>query len=135
MHSKGYISDLFAKADAELIQRREHELGTGILTHQKVCVYCISILERIWGGADNGVQRSTDCVDNLMKTVTVSVSSTMAMGKGVMEAQFAKSKLWWQAARRILCIARVNKNPVDAFGKMHFRLDKMRHVNDLLFGL
>ena len=44
MHSNGYISDLFAKAFAtegmkayvELIQRRERELGTDMLTHQKV---------------------------------------------------------------------------------------------------
>ena len=36
-HSNGYISDLFAKAFAvELIQRRERELGTDMLTHQKV---------------------------------------------------------------------------------------------------
>lgn len=44
LHSNGYISDLFAKAFAtegmkayvELIQRKERELGTDILTHQKV---------------------------------------------------------------------------------------------------
>ncbi|KAI0264011.1 isocitrate lyase [Gloeopeniophorella convolvens] len=81
LHSNGYISDLFArsfategmKAYVELIQRKERELGTDMLTHQK------------WSGADY--------VDNLMKTVTGGVSSTAAMGKGVTEAQFAKSKL------------------------------------------
>jgi len=44
LHSNGYISDLFAKAFAtggmkayvEIIQRRERELGTDMLTHQKV---------------------------------------------------------------------------------------------------
>jgi isocitrate lyase len=44
LHSNGYISDLFAKAFAtegmkayvELIQRKERELGTDMLTHQKV---------------------------------------------------------------------------------------------------
>lgn len=44
LHSNGYISDLFAKSFAtdgmkayvELIQRRERELGTDMLTHQKV---------------------------------------------------------------------------------------------------
>jgi len=81
LNSNGYISDLFAKAFAtegmkayvELIQRRERELGTDMLTHQK------------WSGADY--------VDNLMKTVTGGVSSTAAMGKGVTEAQFTKTKL------------------------------------------
>ncbi|KAI0042161.1 isocitrate lyase and phosphorylmutase [Auriscalpium vulgare] len=81
LHSNGYISDLFAQAFAkegmkayvELIQRKERELGTDILTHQK------------WSGAD--------FVDNLMMTVTGGVSSTAAMGKGVTEAQFTKSKL------------------------------------------
>ena len=44
LHSNGYISDLFARAFAtegmkayvELIQRKERELGTDMLTHQKV---------------------------------------------------------------------------------------------------
>jgi len=44
LHSNGYISDLFSKAFAtegmkayvEIIQRRERELGTDMLTHQKV---------------------------------------------------------------------------------------------------
>ena len=53
LHSNGYISDLFAKAFAtegmkayvELIQRKERELGTDMLTHQKVCT-CILIRER-----------------------------------------------------------------------------------------
>lgn len=46
LHSNGYISDLFAgafategmKAYVELIQRKERELGTDMLTHQKVCL-------------------------------------------------------------------------------------------------
>ncbi|KAJ7095945.1 isocitrate lyase icl [Mycena belliarum] len=80
LHSNAYISDLFAKefaktgmkAYVELIQRKERELGTDVLTHQK------------WSGADYA--------DNLIKTVTGGVSSTSAMGKGVTEAQFG-SKL------------------------------------------
>ncbi|KAF8895428.1 isocitrate lyase icl [Infundibulicybe gibba] len=80
LHSNAYISDLFAsqfaktgmKAYVELIQRKERELGTDVLTHQK------------WSGADYA--------DNLLKTVTGGVSSTSAMGKGVTEAQFT-SKL------------------------------------------
>ncbi|KAF8630845.1 hypothetical protein AX17_005204 [Amanita inopinata Kibby_2008] len=80
LHSNAYISDLFAqnfaktgmKAYVELIQRKERELGTDVLTHQK------------WSGADYA--------DNLIKTVTGGVSSTAAMGSGVTEAQFA-SKL------------------------------------------
>ncbi|KAG5638248.1 Isocitrate lyase [Sphagnurus paluster] len=81
LHSNAYISDLFAKnfaqtgmkAYVELIQRKERELGTDVLTHQK------------WSGADYA--------DNLIKTVTGGVSSTAAMGKGVTESQFASSKL------------------------------------------
>ncbi|KAJ6584830.1 isocitrate lyase icl [Mycena capillaripes] len=82
LHSNAYISDLFAKefaktgmkAYVELVQRKERELGTDVLTHQK------------WSGADYA--------DNLIKTVTGGVSSTSAMGKGVTEAQFAaKAKL------------------------------------------
>ena len=62
-----------------------------MLTHQKVRVYCLSVLERIWGGVDNSAQWSgADYVDNLMKTATGGVS---AMGKGVTEVQFTKSKL------------------------------------------
>ncbi|KAG6850735.1 Isocitrate lyase [Arthromyces matolae] len=80
LHSNAYISDLFAqnfaktgmKAYVELVQRKERDLGTDVLTHQK------------WSGADYA--------DNLIKTVTGGVSSTSAMGKGVTEAQFA-SKL------------------------------------------
>ncbi|KAG6814266.1 Isocitrate lyase [Tricholoma furcatifolium] len=76
LHSNAYISDLFAqnyaktgmKAYVELIQRKERDLGTDVLTHQK------------WSGADYA--------DNLIKTVTGGVSSTSAMGKGVTEAQF-----------------------------------------------
>ncbi|GLB38435.1 putative isocitrate lyase PEP mutase superfamily, isocitrate lyase family protein [Lyophyllum shimeji] len=81
LHSNAYISDLFAqnfaktgmKAYVELIQRKERELGTDVLTHQK------------WSGADYA--------DNLIKTVTGGVSSTSAMGLGVTEAQFVASKL------------------------------------------
>ncbi|THV05220.1 isocitrate lyase icl [Dendrothele bispora CBS 962.96] len=80
LHSNGYISDLFAqnyaktgmKAYVELIQRKERELGTDVLTHQK------------WSGADYA--------DNLIKTVTGGISSTAAMGAGVTESQFT-SKL------------------------------------------
>ncbi|KAH8824889.1 isocitrate lyase [Flagelloscypha sp. PMI_526] len=76
LHSNAWISDLFAKeysktgmkAYVELIQRKERELGTDVLTHQK------------WSGADYA--------DNLLKTVTGGVSSTAAMGKGVTESQF-----------------------------------------------
>ncbi|KAJ7935512.1 isocitrate lyase icl [Mycena leptocephala] len=77
LHSNAYISDLFAKeyaktgmkAYVELVQRKERELGTDVLTHQK------------WSGADYA--------DNLIKTVTGGVSSTAAMGKGVTESQFS----------------------------------------------
>jgi len=80
LHSNAYISDLFAQAFAkegmkayvEIIQRKERELGTDVLTHQR------------WSGADYA--------DNLIKTVTGGVSSTAAMGKGVTETQFT-SKL------------------------------------------
>jgi isocitrate lyase len=80
LHSNAYISDLFAqnfaktgmKAYVELVQRKERELGTDVLTHQK------------WSGADYA--------DNLLKTVTGGVSSTAAMGAGVTESQFS-SKL------------------------------------------
>lgn len=76
LHSNAYISDLFAKSFAqegmkayvEIIQRKERDLGTDVLTHQK------------WSGAD--------LADNLIKTVTGGVSSTSAMGKGVTESQF-----------------------------------------------
>jgi len=77
LHSNAYISDLFAKnfatdgmlAYVTLVQRKERELGTDVLKHQK------------WSGAEY--------VDNLMMTVTGGVSSTAAMGKGVTESQFA----------------------------------------------
>ncbi|KAL1743615.1 isocitrate lyase [Schizophyllum fasciatum] len=80
LHSNAYISDLFAreyaktgmKAYVELVQRKEREIGTDVLTHQK------------WSGADYA--------DNLLKTVTGGISSTAAMGKGVTESQFG-SKL------------------------------------------
>lgn len=80
LHSNAYISDLFAqnfaktgmKAYVELVQRKERELGTDVLTHQK------------WSGADYA--------DNLIKTVTGGISSTSAMGAGVTETQFT-SKL------------------------------------------
>jgi isocitrate lyase len=80
LHSNAYISDLFAgayakegmKAYVEVVQRREREIGTDVLTHQK------------WSGADYA--------DNLLKTVTGGISSTAAMGAGVTETQFT-SKL------------------------------------------
>jgi len=76
LHSNAYISDLFAKnyakdgmlAYVSLIQRKEREIGTDVLTHQK------------WSGAEYA--------DNLLMTVTGGVSSTAAMGKGVTEKQF-----------------------------------------------
>lgn len=76
LHSNGYISDLFAQSFAKdgmlayvsLIQRKERELGTDVLTHQK------------WSGAEYA--------DHLLMTVTGGVSSTAAMGKGVTESQF-----------------------------------------------
>ncbi|KAF9077583.1 isocitrate lyase icl [Rhodocollybia butyracea] len=78
LHSNAYISDLFAqgfaktgmKAYVELIQRKERELGTDVLTHQK------------WSGADYA--------DSLLKAVTGGISSTAAMGAGVTEKQFSK---------------------------------------------
>ncbi|KAF5382768.1 hypothetical protein D9615_002937 [Tricholomella constricta] len=98
LHSNAYISDLFAqnfaktgmKAYVELVQRKERELGTDVLTHQKACIrFCMvfsnaSDIRKQWSGADYA--------DNLIKTVTGGVSSTSAMGKGVTESQFA-SKL------------------------------------------
>lgn len=77
------------KAYVELIQRRERELGTEVLTHQKVsdlllcspsAVHLLTILQ--WSGAEY--------IDNMLMTVTGGVSSTAAMGKGVTEAQFTK---------------------------------------------
>ncbi|PWN47642.1 putative isocitrate lyase [Violaceomyces palustris] len=78
LHSNAYISDLFAKGFAkegmkayvELVQRKEREIGCDVLTHQK------------WSGANY--------VDNLLKTV-VGSSATLAMSKGVTEAQFNSS--------------------------------------------
>lgn len=80
LHSNAYISDLFAqnyakegmKAYVELIQRRERDLGTDVLTHQK------------WSGAEY--------IDNMLMTVTGGISSTAAMGKGVTEHQFVKKQ-------------------------------------------
>ncbi|KAJ3749309.1 isocitrate lyase icl [Lentinula detonsa] len=60
------------KAYVELVQRKERELGTDVLTHQK------------WSGADYA--------DNMLKAVTGGISSTAAMGAGVTESQFG-SKL------------------------------------------
>ena len=51
------------KAYVNLVQSKEREIGTDVLTHQK------------WSGADYA--------DNLLKTVTGGVSSTAAMGAGV----------------------------------------------------
>lgn len=82
LHSNAYISDLFAKEFAKsgmkayvtIVQRKERELGTDVLTHQK------------WSGAEYA--------DNLIKTVTGGISSTAAMGAGVTESQFgSKPKL------------------------------------------
>lgn len=80
LHSNAYITDLFAqnfkkegmKAYVELVQRKERELGTDVLTHQK------------WSGADYA--------DAMMMTVTGGISSTAAMGKGVTESQFVDDK-------------------------------------------
>ncbi|KAJ3738428.1 isocitrate lyase icl [Lentinula detonsa] len=60
------------KTYVELVQRKERELGTDVLTHQK------------WSGADYA--------DNMLKAVTGGISSTAAMGAGVTESQFG-SKL------------------------------------------
>ncbi len=62
LHSNAYISDLFArnfakdgmKAYVELIQRKERELGTDVLTHQKVRA-CDSFEIYLIGG--NAVER------------------------------------------------------------------------------
>jgi isocitrate lyase len=83
------------KAYVELIQRKERELGTDMLTHQKVRVSAFPVLERGYvGGSNDGTQwSSADYVDNLMQTLTDGVSSTAAMGKGATDAQFTKSKL------------------------------------------
>ncbi|KAG9033812.1 isocitrate lyase 1 [Tulasnella sp. JGI-2019a] len=80
LHSNAYISDLFARnfakdgmlAYVNLVQRKERELGTDVLTHQK------------WSGAEYA--------DSLLMTITGGVSSTAAMGKGVTEAQFTTKK-------------------------------------------
>jgi isocitrate lyase len=50
------------KAYVELIQRKERELGTDILTHQKVRVYCSSVLEEYGEGliiAHSGAAQTT----------------------------------------------------------------------------
>lgn len=82
------------KAYVELVQRKEREIGTDVLTHQKVQMLAtlninlmlIVSLAFQWSGADYA--------DNLIKTVTGGFSSTSAMGEGVTEAQFAvKSKM------------------------------------------
>lgn len=77
------------KAYVELIQRKERELGTDVLTHQKVSLITLCSaqsfnLSQQWSGADYA--------DNLIKTVTGGVSATAAMGAGVTESQFS-SKL------------------------------------------
>jgi isocitrate lyase len=78
------------KAYVELIQGKERELGTDVLTHQKVTTSMILSLETLaddlsqWSGADYA--------DSLIKTVTSGTSSTCAMGEGVTESQFT-SKL------------------------------------------
>lgn len=78
------------KAYVELIQRKERELGTDVLTHQKVGLFALSVVDR---GADAAKKWSgADYADNLIKTVTGGISSTAAMGLGVTESQFT-SKL------------------------------------------
>lgn len=81
------------KAYVELIQRRERDLGTDVLTHQKVSgdrtgrnhILTVNILTHIqWSGAEY--------IDNMLMTVTGGVSSTAAMGKGVTEHQFVKKQ-------------------------------------------
>ena len=80
------------KAYVELIQRKERELGTDMLTHQKVRI-SVSRRESRADDCDCVQWSGADYVDNLMKTVTGGVSSTAAMGKGVTETQFTSSKL------------------------------------------
>ncbi|KAH3680791.1 hypothetical protein WICMUC_000142 [Wickerhamomyces mucosus] len=66
------FSEIGMKAYGQGIQKPEIELGVEVVKHQK------------WSGAEY--------IDNLLKTVTGGVSSTIAMGKGVTEEQF-KGKL------------------------------------------
>lgn len=81
------------KAYVELVQRRERDLSTDVLTHQKACssfegvpsVAHIFITHLQWSGAEY--------IDNMLMTVTGGVSSTAAMGKGVTEAQFTKNQM------------------------------------------
>lgn len=77
------------KAYVQLVQQKERELGTDVLTHQKVSprfeqdhevgrntkLINPHLLFAQWSGADYA--------DNLLKTVTGGVSSTAAMGAGV----------------------------------------------------
>lgn len=72
------------KAYVNLVQAKEREIGTDVLTHQKVrqpafvaMSFALTSLSRRsqWSGADYA--------DNLLKTVTGGVSSTAAMGAGV----------------------------------------------------
>jgi isocitrate lyase len=67
LHSNGYISDLSAKTFAtegmktyvDLIQRKDHELGTDMLAHQKVRDSAFHIMERGYvGGSNDGAQWS-----------------------------------------------------------------------------
>ena len=54
------------KAYVELIQRKERELGTDVLTHQKVGLFALSVVDR---GADAANKWSgADYADNLIKT-------------------------------------------------------------------
>lgn len=81
LHQTALMSDTFSRAFAEqgmrayceLVQEPEMERGVDVVTHQK------------WSGANYA--------DSLLKMVTGGVSSTSAMGKGVTEDQFGKSKL------------------------------------------
>jgi isocitrate lyase len=71
LHSSGYISDLFAKAFAtdgmkayvELIQRKERELGTDMLTHQKVRITTVflSWIRSGWSDDMRAVERRGLC--------------------------------------------------------------------------
>lgn len=76
LHSSALGIDTFAagyakegmKAYVEMIQEPERKAGCEVLTHQK------------WSGAEY--------MDNLLRMVTGGISSTAAMGKGVVSASF-----------------------------------------------
>ncbi len=77
------------KAYVQLVQQKERELGTDVLTHQKVSY---QLTQRSRSSRRPVADGSTPCAaqwsgadyaDNLLKTVTGGVSSTAAMGAGV----------------------------------------------------